>query len=203
MSASLVSIIGPPASGKTTLADLLGRRLGAKVLYEDFAGNPFLAGSYQGEQETLLPAQVYYLMSRAKQLARCDWPADGIIVSDYGYLQDRLYARAKLTGADLEAYEQLAGQVDTLVKRAEVIVHLDAPLAVLRERIARRGRGFERAFGDAFLQHLRDAYKALETESAGGTWLRVDPETDFRQADVLEAIEVDVLSMLAEETDER
>jgi deoxyadenosine/deoxycytidine kinase len=203
MSASLVSIIGPPASGKTTLADLLSRRLGAKVIYEDFAGNPFLPGSYQGQPDTLLPAQVHYLMSRAKQLARCDWPADGIIVSDYGYLQDRVYAHAKLTGSDLETYEQLAGRVDALVKHPEVIVHLDAPLEVLRERIAHRGRGFERTFGDAFLQHLRDAYDTLEAESDDGTWLRVDPETDFRQADALQQIEADVLSMLAEETDER
>ncbi len=203
MSASLVSIIGPPASGKTTLADLLGRRLGAKVIHEDFAGNPFLADSYQGQSDTLLPAQVYYLMSRAKQLATCDWPADGLVVSDYGYLQDRVYARAKLTGADLETYEQLAARVDGLVKVPEVIVHLDAPLAVLRRRIARRGRGFERTFGDAFLQHLRDAYDELADAAEDGAWLRVDTGEDFRQGDVLERIETDLLAMLAGEKSER
>ncbi|MFP4433035.1 MAG: deoxynucleoside kinase [Planctomycetota bacterium] len=203
MSASLVSIVGPPASGKTTLADLLGRRLGAKVIYEDFAGNPFLADSYQGQPDTLLPAQVYYLMSRAKQLATCDWPADGIVVSDYGYLQDRVYARAKLTGADLETYEQLAAKVDGLVVTAGVIIHLDAPVDVLRRRIARRGRGFERTFGDAFLQHLRDAYNERASQADSKTWLRVDSGEDFRQGEVLERIETHVLAMLAGETGKR
>ncbi|RKY23662.1 MAG: deoxynucleoside kinase, partial [Planctomycetota bacterium] len=41
MAAKLISIIGPVAVGKTTLAECLAAQLPAEILYEDYAGNPF------------------------------------------------------------------------------------------------------------------------------------------------------------------
>ena len=45
MAATLISIIGPPASGKTTLAESLCADLEAELVREDYAGNAFLADS--------------------------------------------------------------------------------------------------------------------------------------------------------------
>ena len=158
MDAKLISIVGPPAVGKTTLAELLAAELPAEIIYEDYRGNPFLADSYAGKAEAHLPAQVYYLMSRVKQLARSAWPASGLLVSDYGFCQDRIYAATKLRGDELHLYNRLADHVEGLVHEPDLMVHLDASEPTLLRRIAARGRDFERTITREFLASVREAF---------------------------------------------
>jgi len=161
MSAKLISIIGPPASGKTMAAQKLAEVLGARLVLEDFEGNPFLAASYNGDEAASLPAQLYYLMSRVSPLSLQHWPAEGVVVSDYGFCQDAIYARAKLSADDLKLYEQVAGRLSPLVKPPDVVIHIDASVLLMHRRIEARGRGFERAFTEDFLRQMREAYRGL------------------------------------------
>ncbi len=180
MTAGLVSVIGPPAVGKTTLAEALAAALGAEMIYEDYAGNPFLAEAYLGNADAHLPAQLYYVMSRVRQLALATWPAGGTRVSDYGFCQDRLYARANLRADELALYERLARRLAPLVKPPDVAVHLDADEQTLLGRIAARGRQFERAFGADFLARMRAAYEAA-VPAIGCEAIRVNcDEVDVR-----------------------
>jgi len=158
VSAKLISIIGPIAVGKTTLAKLLRPLLPAKVLYEDYLGNPFLAESFLGDETLSLPSQLYFLLTRVKQLSLATWPGNGRVVTDYGFCQDRMYARSKLPGEDWKLYEHLRRQVEGLVVSPSVLVHLDASIATLRKRIDERGRAFESAYTDEYLQAIREAH---------------------------------------------
>ena len=160
MTAKLVSIIGPPAAGKTTLAECLSAELPAELVREDYAGNPFLSDSYVGDDEARLPSQVYFLMSRARQLAISAWPGDGLVVTDYGYCQDRIFARERLDENDFAAYCRVADRVDPLVHAPNVVISLDASVATLTGRIAERGRPFETAMTPRFLTAMREAYDA-------------------------------------------
>ena len=65
----------------------LAGEMGAKIVYEDFEGNPFLAASYTGEVDAALPSQIFYLMSRVTQLSQWTWPHEGLVVTDYGFCQ--------------------------------------------------------------------------------------------------------------------
>ena len=161
MSAKLISLIGPPAVGKTTLAALLAADMGAELILEDFDQNPFLAESYVGGEGSRLPAQLYFLLSRVRQLSRTTWPAAGVRVSDYGFCHDRLYAELKLGPEDLAVYETVARRVEGYVKPPDVTVHLDAPADVLRRRILDRGRSFEAVMDEGFLSAMRARYNAL------------------------------------------
>lgn len=182
MAAELISITGLPASGKTTLAEALAAELPAGIIYEDYAGNPFLTEAYTGNAEARLPSQVYYLMSRLKQLSRWAWPAEGMVVTDYGFCQDRIYARATLSDADWDIYAPLAESLAPLVRPPAAIVHLETPDAVLLARIARRGRDFERGMDGRFLSTLRRAYNDLEAR-VDCPVIRVDCNaTDLRVA---------------------
>jgi len=183
MSASLISIIGPPAVGKTTLAGHLAAEMGGRLICEDFEGNPFLADSYVGDREARLPAQLFFLLSRVKQLSLGDWPAEGLVVSDYGFCQDRIYAEAKLTEDEMALYSRVARRVEGLVCTPSVIVHLDAPEAVLLSRIAARGREYEKAMTSEFLDGMRKAYNNID-QSARCPVIRVATDTsDVRDAD--------------------
>jgi len=161
MSAKLISLIGPPASGKTTVAELLAAELPAELIREDYAGNPFLAESYVGDESSRLPGQLYFLMSRVKQLSAADWPERGTFVSDYGYCQDRLFARLRLGPDDRRLYERLARRIDPLVHPPDLLIHLDAPVEALLRRIDRRGRSYEKAMTREFLSLMRGRYNAL------------------------------------------
>lgn len=164
LTARLISVIGPPAVGKTTLAEWLAGELPAELIGEDYAGNPFLADSYTGDRQACLPAQLYYLMSRVSQLSRAAWPADGLMVSDYGFCQDRIYAAIKLDADELALYDQLAARLAGLVVAPSVVIHLDASVAALQSRIAARGRQFERAMDEAFLSQIRGSYDNIEAD---------------------------------------
>jgi len=159
--APLLSIIGLPASGKTTLAELLAMELPARLVREDYEGNPFLAESYAGPDEMRLPAQVFYLLSRVSQLSAGHWPGRGTFVGDYGFCQDRVYASLRLSPEDFATYEVLHARVAPLVQPPKAMVYLDAEPAALMERIAVRGRPFEKAITADFLSAMRDAYNDL------------------------------------------
>ena len=164
MSARLISVIGPPAVGKTTLAEQLALELPAELIREDYAGNPFLAESYAGDERARLPGQLYFLISRVGQLSRLCWPDSGLRVSDYGFCQDRIFARVRLAADELRLYDRVARRVEGLVCAPDVLVHLDACERTLLGRIARRGRSFERVMDAAFLSAMREAYN----EAAAG-----------------------------------
>ncbi|MCY2930458.1 MAG: 2-amino-4-hydroxy-6-hydroxymethyldihydropteridine diphosphokinase [Planctomycetota bacterium] len=182
--AKLVSLIGPVASGKTTLAELLAMELPAALILEDFEGNPFLPESYVGETSARLPAQLYYLMSRVKQLARTTWPEEGVAVADYGLCQDRLFARMRLPAEEFPLYEQLWEKLSPLAHAADLLISLDCPEEFLLARIAQRGRGFERAIDAEFLAAQRAAYETVTAEAACPV-LRVDgARQDIRRPSV-------------------
>jgi len=164
VTASLISVIGPPAVGKTTLAEWLAAAMPAMLIRENFADNPFLADSYTAGRQICLPAQLHFLISRVGQLSRAGWPADGAVVTDYGFCQDRIYAAMKLDAGELALYDQLAARLGGLVVAPSVVIHLDASVGTLKSRIVARGRVFERAMDEAFLSHMRRAYDNIDAE---------------------------------------
>ena len=166
MSASLISVIGPPAVGKTTLAELLAAELPATLIREDYEGNPFLADSYTGPREARLPAQLFYLLSRVSQLSAADWPDDGVFVSDYGFCQDRLYATHRLSADEMRVYDPVHDRLAELIHPPDVLIGLDASVGTLLERIARRGRDFERAITADFLSSMKQAYNGVIDSAA-------------------------------------
>jgi len=161
VSAALISIIGPPASGKTTTAEWLSQALPARLIREDYAGNPFLEGAYLGRREFALRAQLYFLFSRLSQLDLATWPETGPAASDYGFCQDAIYAASNLSAEDLVVYRRLAEPGAKTVKPPDLLIALDGDEKILLERIARRRRRHELTFTPEFMNGLRQAYREV------------------------------------------
>ncbi len=177
----LISIIGPVAVGKTTLAVALAGLLPAKLICEDYVGNPFLAESYIGSDKTRLPSQLYFLLSRVGQLSGGNFSEQGLAVSDYGFCQDSIYARIRLSATDFELYRTVSGRLSDLVHRPDVLIFLDATVDTLCERIAHRGRDYEAAMTPEFHQSMRAAH-AEAADRADCPVIRIDCDAvDIRQ----------------------
>ena len=165
MAAPLISIIGPPAAGKTTAAEWLADAMPARLIREDYDRNPFMASAYLGRTDLALASQLYFLFSRVGQLELADWPDEGAAVSDYGFCHDRIYAEQTLADADMAIYHRLSGQADGLVKPPDLVIYLRGPDELLLDRIARRGRGYERSFTPEFIRALQPAYERAAGEA--------------------------------------
>jgi len=101
-----IAIEGPIGVGKTSLAQALGLRLGARIVLEDTDSNPFIARFYQDPEKYAFAVQLYFLLTRynqQRQLAQQDLFAQAT-VTDYLLAKDRIFARLNLDPDDLVLY---------------------------------------------------------------------------------------------------
>jgi deoxyguanosine kinase len=155
-----IAVEGPIGVGKTSLAKRLCTSLSAQPVLEEAAQNPFLERFYRNPRAGALPAQLYFLLQRAQQLASLkqqDLFAP-VRVTDYLLEKDRLFARVTLDDAEYALYEQLYTKLDIQVPKPDLVVYLQAPVDVLLERIARRGVSYEQYIDKGYLERLNEAY---------------------------------------------
>ncbi len=179
-----VAIEGPIGVGKTTLVERLRERLSARVVLEVVEENPFLPMFYLDRDRYAFQTQIFFLMSRFKQQQELLQPDlfQPSIVSDYHLLKDRIFAQLTLADHELALYERVYQSLEQQIMKPDVLVYLHAPLPVLLERIARRGRPFERDFDAGYLKALSEAYQTFFKRWDGAPLMRLD-NTSLNYAD--------------------
>jgi deoxyadenosine/deoxycytidine kinase len=138
-----IAVDGPIGVGKTALAEILARRLGARLVREP-EDNPFLAGFYQDPRRYAFQTQLFYLLSRYQQqgeLQQQDLFAQGGVVSDYLFQRDRVFAQLNLSPSELALYDKVYRLLHPQVVHPDLVVYLTARTEILQERVARRAPG--------------------------------------------------------------
>ena len=79
-------------------------------------------------------------------------------MSDYLFQKDRIFASLNLSDRELALYERLVAWLELDVMKPDVVVYLQASPDTLLERIARRGRPFEKDMEREYLRQLNEAY---------------------------------------------
>lgn len=169
-----VGFEGPLAAGKTTLAQLLGKHLRARLILEDVAGNEFLADFYVDKPRWGLGMQLSYLLSRHGQLKTVSSARSETIVADYTPAKDGIFAGMLLVGRELRLYEGISKSLNFGVVRPDLTVYLDAENRVLLERIRHRGRAYEAKVDGNYLNAVREAYEKEFRRIPGINLLRFD-----------------------------
>lgn len=151
---------GPIGVGKTSLTRLLARELGAQVNLEVVEENPFLAAFYERPRAYAFQVQVFFLLSRFKQLqALSQAPLfEQSVVSDYLFDKDFIFAAMNLRDHEFALYEDLYHHLRPRLARPDLVVYLSAGTDLLLSRIAQRGRPFEQAIEAAYLRELSARY---------------------------------------------
>lgn len=155
-----IVVEGPIGVGKTSLARRLAESFNGELLLEPVEENPFLERFYRSGRSAALPAQLFFLFQRARQLEelrQSDLFAP-VRVADFLMDKDRLFAEVNLDREEMALYEQIRDKLDVDVPAPDLVVYLQAPVDALVQRIARRGIPHERMIDRAYLEKLADAY---------------------------------------------
>ena len=149
--------------GKTTLCRALRDEMRAHLVLEPADDNPFLKEFYADSGRFAFPAQMFYLATRyaQQQGLRQGQLFTDLIVSDYLFEKDRLFAEKTLEGDELALYDRFAGLLGTQLVRPDLVLFLDAPTDVILSRIQCRGISAEAVIQPQYLDDLRDRYFRL------------------------------------------
>jgi deoxyguanosine kinase len=186
-----IAIEGPIGVGKTALAKRLAANLDASLVLEEFEENPFLERFYRDGRSAALPAQMFFLFARARQIEdmrQSDMFASTRI-SDYLFTRDRLFAELNLDPEELKLYDQIVDNLDVEPPVPDLVIYLQASADVLLERLARRNSSYDRFIDRAYLEKLTDAYARFFHAYDEGPLLivnasQIDPinnDADFNQ----------------------
>ena len=155
-----IVIEGPIGVGKSSLARKLAQRMNAELLLELPDENPFLARFYDDMPGYAFQTQLFFLFQRAKQMQAIAQPGmfDHAVVSDFLFAKDALFARLTLSDDEHRLYTQMYAQIAPQVGEPDLVIWLQAPPAVLLQRIRKRAIRMERTIDVDYLQRLCDAY---------------------------------------------
>ncbi len=187
----LIAVSGLIGVGKTTLANQLATLLSGRMIHEEYFNNPFLARQFQGDREAALPSELYFLLSRARQLDRTNLQGSPIAVCDYIFQKNRIFAGLCLDSEQFAIYDRVERSILPYLTRPSIVIYLNDHIENCLQRIAGRGRDYERTISAEWLERLHRKYETMFEYWSDCPLIRIEcNEFDFRQkADVLNVLE--------------
>jgi len=155
-----IVVEGPIGVGKTSLATRLAESFDSDLILEQAHENPFLERFYRNRRNAALPAQLFFLFQRARQIEeiRQSDLFSPVRVSDFLLEKDRLFAELNLDDNELSLYNQIYESLELEPPTPDLVVYLQAPPSVLLRRIASRGVAYEQFIDERYLERLGEAY---------------------------------------------
>lgn len=154
-------IEGVIGSGKTSLSYLLSERFNGRTVLEEAEENPFLAKFYTERRMFAFQTQLWFLVSRYKQLSMMVAQQDlfhQVTISDYIFAKDRIFASINLEDEEFGLYNAISSVMDSSLPRPDLVVYLQTSTEVLQKRIEKRGRPYEYNMDPQYLEALNRAY---------------------------------------------
>jgi len=177
-----VAIEGVIGVGKTSLAKLLSERLKAKLVLEQFEENPFLPDFYRDRDRFAFQTQLWFLLSRYRQqmeLQQVDL-FHRLLITDYMFVKDRLFAFVNLNDKELSLYERIADLLERDVPKPDLVIYLQADTERLMKNIRQRARSFETPITDEYIDQLNQVYNQYFLQYNQGPLLIINAtEIDF------------------------
>jgi deoxyadenosine/deoxycytidine kinase len=158
--AYMITIEGPIGVGKTSLARLISKRLDARLVVEEFEENPFLSDFYRDPDRFAFQTQLWFLLSRYRQqqeLQQLDLFSP-LLVTDYMFMKDRLFASLTLSDKEMTLYDRVASLLERDVAKPDLIVYLQSDTDRLMANVKKRSRSYEVNMDWKYLDALNQLY---------------------------------------------
>jgi deoxyguanosine kinase len=156
----MITIEGPIGVGKTSLARLISQRLDARLVVEEFDENPFLPDFYRDPERFAFQTQLWFLLSRYRQqqeLQQLDLFSP-IMVTDYMFMKDRLFASLTLSDKEMALYDRVANLLERDIANPDLIVYLQSDTDRLMANVKKRNRSYEVNMDWKYLDALNQLY---------------------------------------------
>ena len=165
MTKRFIAVAGNIGAGKSTLTRLLSQRLKWEPFYEAETENPYLADFYEDMAGFAFHSQIFFLSKRLRHLKRLALHPGPTVQDRTIYEDAEVFARALYLGGyinprDYHTYRELYEAASELLPSPDLVVYLRASVPTLLDRIAQRGRGYERVITPAYLEQLSNLYEA-------------------------------------------
>lgn len=163
MTKRLVVIAGNIGTGKTSLAERIGARLGWYTAFESVADNPYLADFYTDMRAWAFHLQVFFLGHRAQQYLQMVQLHQSVIIDRSIYEDAYIFARAlyqlgNLSERDYQSYRTVFNLIVNQLPPPDLLIYLQTPVEVLLNRIQQRGRNIESSITADYLRLLENFY---------------------------------------------
>lgn len=163
MAKHFVLVAGNIGTGKTSLTERLGERMGWETAYESVQDNPYLADFYADMQKWAFHLQVFFLGHRAEQHLAMARSSRSAIIDRSIFEDAEIFARASLElgNVDKRDYRTYCKVYDLIVDSLpapDLLLYLKAPVDILLERIRARGREMEQGVTRDYLALLESYY---------------------------------------------
>lgn len=146
--------------GKTSLAKLLHKRLGGRLILEESENNPYLEDFYKDPESFNFQVQIYFLLNRYRQLVdipQRDLFHDYLIV-DYIFQKDRIFANLNLDDRDLRLYKRVAKLLEKELTAPDLVIYLQSDTNSLMSNIKKRRKSYEKNISRDYIKKLNEAY---------------------------------------------
>ncbi len=155
-----IAVEGPLGVGKTSLALLLAERVQGRVVLEDAEDNPFLASFYEDPRRFAFQTQLFFILrrfERQEEIRQIDL-FKRVVISDYLFDKDRIFARLNLDDREFSLYEQVFHLLKAKIVKPDLVIFLQARTDVLKQRIKHRNRDYEKSIGVPYLDQVNQAF---------------------------------------------
>lgn len=160
-----ILISGCTGVGKSTLAELLVKELGYKLISDPYEENPYIDDAYKDFKTWAFHSQLFFLTQFAKLHRRLDLEADNIIQERsifecFHIFLKQFYEEGNISSRDYRLFEDIyQALVSNIKRKPDIILYLHAPAKIILERVKQRGRGFENSITEAFIHNQELRYE--------------------------------------------
>ena len=155
-----IAIEGPIGVGKTTLANKIAETFNYDAFLEQPAEKPFLKNFYRNPSQSALATQLFFLFQRMQQIQDLKQRSlfETVRVADFLIEKDRLFAEVTLSMEEMDLYDKVYDHLTLDAPTPDLVIYLQAPIDVLKDRITKRGNINEQYLTLEYLEKLNDAY---------------------------------------------
>ena len=155
-----IVVEGPLGAGKTSFAMLLAEKIHGKTILEETEGNPFLATFYKDPIKFAFQTQLFFLLRRFQKQEEINQIDifKRVVISDFLFDKDRIFARLNLDDREFSLYEQIFHLLKVRTLKPNLVIFLQARTDILKERIRKRDRNYEKSIHIKYLDQINQAF---------------------------------------------
>jgi deoxyadenosine/deoxycytidine kinase len=138
----------------------LAGRINGKAILEDTGGNPFVTNSYKDPRRFAFQTQFSFMLRRFQKQEEIKEIGlfKRVVISGFLFDKDRIFARPTLDDRGFNFYEQTFQILKAKILRPDLVIFLQARTDVLKERIKKRNRDYERSIDLKYLDQINQTF---------------------------------------------